>query len=608
MTQPNFNVLSAHNSLNYNNSLTSQTSAIQTYTPNQQPVMAAPLRYIRYCRRSSDERSGKQVKSIERQEDTLEELEQKLGLDVIERLDESRTAKEPGRPVFNQMLTMIQQGKADAILCYHLDRLTRNEIDSGTIRWLLRQGIIKEIRTPHRVYLPGDSLLITAVESALGEQFIVDHINRVDGGMLLKCRNGGIPFMVPEGYRNDKLTRTAHVDEERFPLIQQLFHQALTESYSVRELHRIFHEEWGYRKKPRKNPKYLKDKSHQLTMGAFYKLLSNPFYAGVFTWKGESYVHHLPRAVTPEQFQQVQAFLEKRSYKHTKRRTFPYTGLMHCATCGYKITAEVKKQHTYYHCVNKTGQCTQKGMREEAIESEMAKVLESIQLPPEFEEFANEIIEQMQAEQQQQHQAAQQAIRVVQQQSQAEIKRQKDALLELYLQGHLEAGEYAEKKKALAAQESALTLQAAGSAPFSDGTTDSSLQTAGHEVYDTLRHAIHFAVQAPTLLHRAEPDTKRYIATHLAREYAFNNGELQIELHPLFGPVRSEFKNRALEMSADRTAKRDCFPLEKDIAGEKFQLWWSLIEKYRNFIASTRLSLPPPPLQTPSLSNTETTG
>jgi len=124
------------------------------------------VRYIQYARRSSDEHSHKQLQSIQGQEADLVRLVSDLSLNVVEKLEESRTAKMPGRPVFERMIDQIKHGKADAILCWHIDRLSRNELDSGTIRWLLRQGVIKEIRTSHKVYLPGDSAYITAIESA----------------------------------------------------------------------------------------------------------------------------------------------------------------------------------------------------------------------------------------------------------------------------------------------------------------------------------------------------------------------------------------------------------------------------------------------------------
>ena len=110
------------------------------------------LKYILYCRKSTDT-EDKQVLSLDSQEAELRKVAKTFDLEIVETLRESRSAKEPGRPIFNEMIAMISAGKADAILCLKIDRLTRNPVDGGQIQWLLQTGKIKCIQTFEKSYL-----------------------------------------------------------------------------------------------------------------------------------------------------------------------------------------------------------------------------------------------------------------------------------------------------------------------------------------------------------------------------------------------------------------------------------------------------------------------
>lgn len=95
------------------------------------------LKYFLYARKSTDV-EDKQILSIEAQLADLRELAKRENLYIVDEFIEKQSAKIPGRPVFNKMISRIQAGEAEGIICWKIDRLSRNPIDSGKIQWLLQ--------------------------------------------------------------------------------------------------------------------------------------------------------------------------------------------------------------------------------------------------------------------------------------------------------------------------------------------------------------------------------------------------------------------------------------------------------------------------------------
>src|ERR1043165_1692663 len=104
------------------------------------------MRYFIYCRKSL-EADDRQILSIESQR---AELARAFGaepcIDIIDTIQESFSAKAPGRPLFNSMLSRIERGEADGIISWAPDRLARNSIDGGRLVYLLDTGVLRDLK------------------------------------------------------------------------------------------------------------------------------------------------------------------------------------------------------------------------------------------------------------------------------------------------------------------------------------------------------------------------------------------------------------------------------------------------------------------------------
>src|SRR5712672_1264278 len=178
--------------------------------------------YFIYCRKSS-EAEDQQVLSIESQTRELEQLAAKLNVPVTEILTESRSAKDPGRPVFNQMMQRLYRGEAAGIICWKLDRLARNPVDGGSIIWAIKQYGIR-VASPAQSYSHGDdNAILMYMEFGIAQKYVDDLSRNVKRGLKTKIENGWYPGVAPLGYVNDRMgvkgEKSVLNDPERFQLV-----------------------------------------------------------------------------------------------------------------------------------------------------------------------------------------------------------------------------------------------------------------------------------------------------------------------------------------------------------------------------------------------------
>src|SRR3989344_4510209 len=192
-------------------------------------------KYFLYCRKSTDV-EDKQVLSIESQLAELRELAKRDGLAVADEFIEKRSAKMPGRPIFNDMLRRIQTGEAQGIICCKIDRLARNPVDGGQIQWLLQQGVIAHIQTHDRSHFPNDNVLMMSVELGMANEYIRQLSANTARGLRQKARQGTYPGLAPIGYLNDPRTKTIRVHKKNATLVREMFERYASGTTTLDEL------------------------------------------------------------------------------------------------------------------------------------------------------------------------------------------------------------------------------------------------------------------------------------------------------------------------------------------------------------------------------------
>lgn len=387
--------------------------------------MSNPYYFI-YCRKSS-EAEDRQVLSVESQVREIQELATRLNIAVAEVLTEAKSAKEPGRPVFNQMMQRLYRGEAAGIICWKLDRLARNPIDGGAIIWAIKQHGIKVV-TPGQTYGQGDdNVILMYIEFGMAQKYIDDLSKNVRRGLKTKSENGWLPGPAPIGYLNNTVEFSGESnvisDPERFALVRRMWDMMLTGRYTPPQILNIANNQWGLLTKRSRN----RGGKH-FTRSAIYRMFTRPFYYGWFEFpnnSGQWFQGRHEAMVTEAEFDRVQTLLGKRGNpRPQKALAFSFTGMIRCGDCKCMITAEekhqiicsacklklssrkrtscpgcgirienmknpVRRHYTYYHCSrSKRTHCRQRCVTGADLEAQIDAFLARIQISDRFRNWA----------------------------------------------------------------------------------------------------------------------------------------------------------------------------------------------------------------------------
>ena len=400
------------------------------------------LKYFLYARKSTDV-EDKQILSIESQLAELRELAKRENIYISDEFIEKRSAKIPGRPIFNSMLSLIQNGEAQGIVCWKIDRLSRNPVDSGKIQWMLQQNIIQHIQTHGQSHYPNDNVLMMSVELGMANEYVRQLSENTSRGLRQKARNGDYPGLAPFGYINNSNIKKIAIHQKNAKLVKKIFELYATGSVRLEDLAKVL--ENGDVKSKNNNRVHISRISH---------IISNPIYYGHFRHAGEIYEGKHEPIISKELFDKANTVLRGKGRKPKKEANpRPFCGLLSCGSCGMGITGEIKIKrqkngtkhfYTYYHCSkkSKTQKCFEPCIRGEELERQLSATLSEYIMP---KELATKLFEMLDTEEQKNKHTANEAVLELKEEEQ-NISKNLARLTNVYVAQDIEREDYLKRR------------------------------------------------------------------------------------------------------------------------------------------------------------------
>lgn len=236
------------------------------------------------------------------------------------------------RPEFQKMISLAKSKPApfQLILVWKFSRFARNQEESIVYKSLLKKQCGIEVVSISEPLVDGPfGSLIERIIEWMDEYYSIRLSGEVTRGMTEKALRGGYQSTPPLGYDAVGDGKPFVINEEDFKSVEFIFRKTHDEHMKPTEIARL-----------------LNDMGKRTRRGTLFEkrnisyVLRNKFYIGKVKWNDIEYDGTHEVRITPEYFQEVQAYLD--SIYRPKIRSVGVckhwlSGLLKCSICGSSL-------------------------------------------------------------------------------------------------------------------------------------------------------------------------------------------------------------------------------------------------------------------------------
>ncbi len=523
------------------------------------------LRYIAYVRKSSESKEKQELSHLSQ----IENIKRQFAhLNIVKWMDaESQSAFTPGRSIFIEMLEMIKRGEADGIVAWHPNRLSRNEMDSAEITYMLR-GALKDLKfCSYNFDNSPEGIMMLQIVMNQGQYESSKQGKDVKRGMETKAGTGEKPGRVPPGYmkvprrdaagnliirpKDNKIVTETGKDPDRYDDVKRMWTLLLKGSHTPSEIWKLAVEEMKFMQ-----PKTAKTGGKLIVKAEVYRIFRNPFYAGKFEHGGVLHKIQSPSyepMITWEQFQLAQQILGERGNHRVGKFEYAFSSMIRCGKCNCTVQARHRtklikatgeyKTYVYYYCSRKSMDrpCNQTVYTlVEDIERDIDTEVQNYTIIPEFKDLALKILRK--------NNKLEAGERVRQygknQKHRNELQDQRDKLIDYLHRELIDEDEYKHQRQRLQAE---------------IDKTDELLRDTEKRADDWMElneRAYNFAVYARSHFNDGSIRTKRDVLKTLGKNLILQDNKLHIEPNEWLVPIAKNYPEIERSYLKVRTNKK----------------------------------------------------
>lgn len=346
-----------------------------------------------YARYSSN---AQREESIEGQLRECHEFAKRNNLQVInEYVDKAMTGRTDKRPSFLRMVADSSSHKFQYVICWKLDRFSRDRYDSAVYKHKLKKNGVKVIYAKESIPEGPEGTILESVMEGLAEYYSQNLAQNVKRGLTDSAMQLQALGLLPFGYRKGSDGRY-ELDPATSPAAVKIFRDYAAGVPAVEICEEL--NAAGFKTSHGK----------PFSRSSIVRMIRNERYVGVYIWDDVREDGAIPAITDRETWEACQRRADANKKAPAASRSVRYilTGKIRCGECGENMIGEScrsksGKLYYYYTCYSRKngGGCKAPRLKKEEAEEYVSSVLADLVSGPHFfEDVADAVIGYMERE------------------------------------------------------------------------------------------------------------------------------------------------------------------------------------------------------------------